>query len=52
MGAKIKAGQERLEALMDASLNQMEACLGVTEACLREPTPQEMEVVVEHQEVP
>jgi hypothetical protein len=31
----------------------MEACLGAMEACLekREPTPEEMEAVVEHHEV-
>jgi peptidoglycan hydrolase CwlO-like protein len=45
---------EELKALMDDNLEQMKAFLGVEEACLekREPTPEEMEAVVEHQEVP
>jgi hypothetical protein len=51
---KMDSHYEELKVPTDANLEQMKACLGATEACLwkREPTPEEMEAVAEHQEVP
>jgi hypothetical protein len=54
MVAIMEKFEAKMMAKMDAWIEELKAYLGVTEACLekREPTPEEMEAVVEHQKVP
>jgi hypothetical protein len=51
MEAKMDAHHEEMMAIMKADRKDMKTGLGVTEACLLKPTPEEMEAVAEHQEV-
>jgi hypothetical protein len=54
MKAHIGSLSPRMDGHHDEMMAIMKACIGATEACLekREPTPEEIEVVAEHQEIP